>query len=276
MKKQLHLTLSLTFTILFFLPTYSQEFGIQLYSLRDYFRTDIENSLKTISDWGITTVEGGGTYGMDETKFRNLLSKYNLETISIGADYEELKNNPKAVAEKAKRYGARFVMCAWIPHNGNRFTIDDIKASTAVFNRAGNILKKEGVTLAYHAHGYEFRPHEYGTLFDYMAQNAKNFSFEMDVFWVQHGGENPLALLEKYPDFVVMLHLKDMQKGVVGNTTGSEDVETNVVLGTGQVDIAGIVKKARELGVRYMFIEDESSRVLEQVPQSLRFLKSIN
>ncbi len=67
-----------------------------------------------------------------------------------------------------------------------------------------------------------------------------------------------------------------MQKGVVGNTTGSEDVETNVVLGTGQVDIAGIVKKARELGVRYMFIEDESSRVLEQVPQSLRFLKSIN
>ena len=276
MKKQLHLTLSLAFTILFFLPSYSQEFGIQLYSLRDYFKSDIENSLKTISDWGITTVEGGGTYGMDETKFRNLLSKYNLETISIGADYEELKNNPKAVAEKAKRYGARFVMCAWIPHNGNRFTIDDIKASTAVFNRAGNILKKEGVTLAYHAHGYEFRPHEYGTLFDYMAQNAKNFSFEMDVFWVQHGGENPLALLEKYPDFVVMLHLKDMQKGVVGNTTGSEDVETNVVLGTGQVDIAGIVKKARELGVRYMFIEDESSRVLEQVPQSLRFLKSIN
>lgn len=276
MKKQLHLTLSLAFTILFFLPTYSQEFGIQLYSLRDYFKSDIENSLKTISDWGITTVEGGGTYGMDETKFRNLLSKYNLETISIGADYEELKNNPKAVAEKAKRYGARFVMCAWIPHNGNRFTIDDIKASTAVFNRAGNILKKEGVTLAYHAHGYEFRPYEYGTLFDYMAQNAKNFSFEMDVFWVQHGGENPLALLEKYPDFVVMLHLKDMQKGVVGNTTGSEDVETNVVLGTGQVDIAGIVKKARELGVRYMFIEDESSRVLEQVPQSLRFLKSIN
>ncbi|NDE29269.1 MAG: sugar phosphate isomerase/epimerase [Flavobacteriia bacterium] len=276
MKKQLHLTLSLAFTILFFLPTYSQEFGIQLYSLRDYFRTDIENSLKTISDWGITTVEGGDTYGMDETKFRNLLSKYNLETISIGADYEELKNNPKAVAEKAKRFGARFVMCAWIPHNGNRFTIDDIKASTAVFNRAGNILKKEGVTLAYHAHGYEFRPHEYGTLFDYMAQNAKNFSFEMDVFWVQHGGENPLALLEKYPDFVVMLHLKDMQKGVVGNTTGSEDVETNVVLGTGQVDIAGIVKKARELGVQYMFIEDESSRVLEQVPQSLRFLKSIN
>ena len=52
MKKQLHLTLSLAFTILFFLPTYSQEFGIQLYSLRDYFRTDIENSLKILNPNG--------------------------------------------------------------------------------------------------------------------------------------------------------------------------------------------------------------------------------
>ncbi|MEK9740938.1 MAG: sugar phosphate isomerase/epimerase [Flavobacteriaceae bacterium] len=275
MKKHLNYTLLLAFTFFLF-PLYSQEFGIQLYSLRNYFKTDIESSLKTISDWGITTVEGGDTYGMNETEFRGLLSKYNLNTISIGADYEELKNNPKAVAEKAKRFGARFVMCAWIPHNGNNFTIEDIKASTEVFNLAGNILKKEGITLAYHAHGYEFRPHEYGTLFDYMAKNAKNFSFEMDVFWVQHGGENPIKLLEKYPDFVVMLHLKDMDKGVIGNNTGSEDVETNVVLGTGQVDIKGIVKTARDLGVRYMFIEDESSRVLEQVPQSLKFLKSIN
>jgi sugar phosphate isomerase/epimerase len=109
-----------------------------------------------------------------------------------------------------------------------------------------------------------------------MAQNAKHFSFEMDVFWVQHGGQDPLKLLEKYPDFVVMLHLKDMQKGVVGNFSGGEDVETNVTLGTGQIDIEGIVKKANDLGVQYMFIEDESTKVLNQVPKSLRFLKSIN
>ena len=42
-----------------------------------------------------------------------------------------------------------------------------------------------------------------------------------------------------------------------GNNTGGEDVETNVVLGHGQIDIEGVVKKAHELGVRYMFIEDE-------------------
>jgi sugar phosphate isomerase/epimerase len=167
-------------------------------------------------------------------------------------------------------------MCAWIPHDGNRFDFENTKAAVKVFNEAGAVLKKEGITLAYHAHGYEFRPYEYGTLFDYMAQNAKNFSLEMDVFWITHGGEDPIALLEKYPDFVVMLHLKDMQKGVKGNNTGGENVETNVVLGQGQIDIEGVVRKAHEQGVRYMFIEDESSRVEQQVPQSLKFLKSIS
>jgi sugar phosphate isomerase/epimerase len=98
----------------------------------------------------------------------------------------------------------------------------------------------------------------------------------MDVFWITHGGANPLALLEKYPDFVVMLHLKDMEKGVVGNNTGSENVETNVVLGQGQIDIEGVVRKAYQQGVRYMFIEDESSRVESQVPKSLAYLKLIS
>ena len=273
LKTYLFILLSLPF---FQTDLFAQEFGLQLYSLRNQFKNDIEKSLKTIADWGIHTIEGGDTYGMEEAEFRSLLEKYELNPVSIGADYDELRKNPEAVAEKAIRYGARFVMCAWIPHDGNRFDIENTKAAVKVFNEAGAVLKKEGITLAYHAHGYEFRPYEYGTLFDYMAQNAKNFSLEMDVFWITHGGEDPIALLEKYPDFVVMLHLKDMEKGVKGNNTGGEDVETNVVLGQGQIDIEGVVKKAHKLGVRYMFIEDESSRVEQQVPQSLKFLKSIS
>jgi sugar phosphate isomerase/epimerase len=265
----------ITIILLSITPVNAQEFGIQLYSLRNQFNRDVEKSLKIISDWGISTIEAGDSYGMDEEKFRTLLKKYDLNPISIGASYEELRDNPGEVAKKAKRYGARFVMCAWIPHIGNLFTIEKAKSSVDVFNKAGAILKKEGLTLAYHAHGYEFRSYQNGTIFDYIARKAKNFSFEMDVFWVQHGGEDPLKLLEKYPDFVVMLHLKDMRKGVVGNFSGGEDVETNVVLGSGQIDIAGVVKRASELGVRYMFIEDESSRVIDQVPKSLAFLKSL-
>ena len=253
----------------------AQEFGIQLYSLRNQFKKDVPGSLKTISDWGLTNLEGGDTYGLTFEEFDGLLDKHNLDVVSIGANYDDLKNNPEKVLASAKQFSAKYVMCSWIPHKGNKFDIGTTKEAVAIFNTAGKLLKDAGITLAYHAHGYEFRPYEDGTLFDYMAENATNFAFEMDVFWVQHGGVDPMTLLNKYPDKFVLFHLKDMEKGVVGNNTGHEDVETNVVLGTGQVDIEAIVKRGMELGVEYMFIEDECSRVVDQVPQSLKFLNGI-
>ncbi len=253
----------------------SQEVGIQLYSLRNQFKTDVEGTLKTIHDWGITKIEGGDTYGMPFPEFKALLDKYNLEPVSIGASFEELDSDPEAVVEKAKAYGATYVMCSWIPHDGDNFTIEDTKKAIEVFNRAGEILDRDEIILTYHAHGYEFRPYEEGTLFDYMAQQAEDFYFEMDVYWVQHGGVDPLTLLNTYPDQFVLMHLKDMDKSVKGNDTGLEDVETNVVLGTGQIAMGALVNRAKELGIAYLFIEDESSRVVQQVPKSLAFLESL-
>ncbi|MBT8280547.1 MAG: sugar phosphate isomerase/epimerase [Muriicola sp.] len=252
-----------------------QEVGLQLYSLRDQFKNDVEGTLKTISDWGITKIEGGDTYGLTLEEFLRLLKKYDLEVVSVGASFEELAEDPQAVTEKAKAYGATYVMCAWIPHNGDEFTLEDTQKAIDVFNTAGEILDRDNIILAYHPHGYEFRPYGEGTLFDYMSENAEDFYFEMDVYWVQHGGADPMELLKKYTDQFVLMHLKDMAEGVEGNDTGHEDVETNVVLGTGQIDMSAIVAKAKELGIEYMFIEDESSKVLQQVPLSLAYLKTL-
>ncbi|HET8735246.1 MAG TPA: sugar phosphate isomerase/epimerase [Pricia sp.] len=261
--------------VLFTIPLTAQEVGLQLYSLRNQFKDDVPGTLQLINDWGITKIEGGGTYGLPMKEFEALLKKNNLDVVSVGASFEELEKNPKKVIENAKSFDAKYVMCAWVPHKGNQWALEETKHATEVFNTAGKLLKENGITLAYHPHGYEFRPYKDGTLFDYMAQNAEHFTFELDVFWAHHGGADPLALMKKYPDKFTLMHLKDMEKGVKGNNTGHEDVETNVVLGTGQVDIAGTVAEAKKLGIEYMFIEDEASDVVEQVPQSLEYLESL-
>src|SRR5205809_4653069 len=97
----------------------------------------------------------------------------------------------------------------------------------------------------------------------------------MDVFWIKHPGKDPVALLTKYPSRFPLLHLKDRKPGIAGSQSGTADVETNVVLGTGDVGIAEIMKAAKEVGVKYAFIEDESSRSETQIPKSLAFLKSL-
>ena len=261
--------------ILFVIPSSAQEVGLQLYSLRNQFKCDVPGTLKIIKGWGITKIEGGGTYGLPMDEFQGLLKRNNLEVVSVGAGFEDLEKNPQKVIENAKAFGATYVMCAWVPHDDNKWDLEETQHATEVFNTSGKILKDNGITLAYHAHGYEFRPYKDGTLFDYMAENAENFTFELDVYWAYHGGADPLALMKKYPSKFTLMHLKDLEKGVKGNNTGHEDVETNVVLGQGQIDIAGTVAEAKKLGIEYMFIEDESSNVIEQVPQSLEYLKSM-
>ncbi|WP_047244894.1 sugar phosphate isomerase/epimerase family protein [Maribacter thermophilus] len=254
----------------------AQEVGIQLYSLRNQFKIDVSNTLGLINEWGISKIEGGGTYGMPLEDFKELLAQYNLKMVSVGADFGDLENDIDKVIKNAKDFGATYVMCAWVPHDDNKWDLKETQHATNVFNEAGRRLKENGLTLVYHAHGYEFRPYKNGTLFDYMAENATDFAFELDVFWAQHGGADPLALMRQYPDKMKLLHLKDMEHGIVGNNTGHEDDDTNVVLGSGQINIAGVVAEAKKLGIEYMFIEDESSRVVSQVPQSLEYLKSLD
>ena len=267
--------------ILFFIVeknAIAQEYGLQLYSLREQFKKDVPGTLQQINKWGIREIEGGGTYGLSLDEYKKMLSDNNLTMVSVGADFEQLKTNPQAAVDEAKRFNAKYVVCFWIPHKDNDFNISNVKEAVEVFNNAGKILQENGISLCYHAHGFEFRPFEKGTLFDYLVANTNPhyFNFEMDVFWVKHPGQDPVALLKKYPNRFLLMHLKDRKPGTPGNQNGNADVETNVVLGTGDVGIAAIIKQAKKNGVKHYFIEDESSRSEAQIPQSLKFLKSVS
>jgi sugar phosphate isomerase/epimerase len=266
-----------TAIILFLLAagSYAQEIGLQLYSVRNQIKGNVEPTLATIKSWGITNLEGGSTYGMTQEEYNAMCQKLGLKTVSTGASFEELDKDPTKVVEKAKGFGVKYVMCSWIPHKGVQLTLEEAKNAIDVFQRAGKVLADNGISLCYHMHGYEYDKYENGTLFDLIVNSTdpKYVNFEMDVFWVKQPGQDPVALLKKYPNRFLLMHLKDRKIGTPNSPDGRADVETNVVLGTGDVGIAEIMKNAK--GVKYFFIEDESSRVMEQVPQSLAFLKSL-
>ena len=276
MKK--YLLLSVLILLVFPSPLRAQtEIGLQLYSLRNEFKTEIAGTLDQIESWGVREIEGGGTYGLTMDEFKNLLQSNKLKMISVGADYKQLKENPKAAIEEAKAFGAKYVVCFGIPHDGDDFTLDNVKDAVSVFNTAGKILAENGLSLCYHPHGFEFRPYQGETLFDYLVKETdpRYLNFEMDVFWVKHPGQDPVALLKKYPKRFLLMHLKDRKHGTEGNQNGHADVETNVVLGTGDVGIAEIMREAKKAGVKHYFIEDESSRSVSQIPKSLAFLKNL-
>lgn len=278
----------ITLLILFFLADYSfaqssgktlkETPGIVSYTYRKSFEKDVAATLDTIKNLGITNIEFSNLFKRTAKEIRQMLDERGMRCTSFGVGYTDLVDKTAEVAENAKTLGASYVRVAWIPHEGTAVTIETIKKAVDDFNRAGKFLKENhNLTFCYHNHGYEFVPYEKGTYFDYLAKNTdpKFVSFELDVVWAYLPGYDPADLIKKYGDRFKLMHVKDVRKGVKGDATGKIDTDSNVALGTGQINIASIIKAAKKSSIQYYYIEDESNAVNKQVPVSLAYLKSL-
>ena len=252
--------------------------GMVSYTYRNSFAKNVAATLDTLKGMGIKDMEFSDLFKRTAADIRKMLDDRGMYCSSFGVGYPDLTTKTREVGENAKTLGAKYVRVAWIPHDGATFTIADAKKTVEEFNRVGKILKDEfGITFCYHNHGYEFEPYENGTLFDYIMTNTnpKYVSFEIDILWTFFPGVDPVALINKYPKRFKLLHLKDLKKGIEGNLSGKTAVENDVALGTGQLDIPSIIKAAKKAGIKHYYIEDESPSYTKQVPQTMKYLKSL-
>lgn len=252
--------------------------GVVSYTFRNSFSKNAAATLDSIKALGITNIEFSNLFGKTAAELKALLDERGMKCTSFGVGYPDLVSKTKEVAQNAKTLGASFVRVAWIPHEKVPFTIDLAKKACDDFNAAGKILKEQyGLRFCYHNHGYEFQPYEGGTFYDYIMAHTdpKYVSFEMDILWVFHPGADPVALLKKYGPRYRLMHVKDLRKGVKGDFSGGTDVNNDVALGSGQIDIAAVIKAARNSGIQYYYIEDESTNVNLQVPVSLAYLRGL-
>ncbi|MDX1906311.1 MAG: sugar phosphate isomerase/epimerase [Bacteroidia bacterium] len=251
------------------------EAGLQLYSLRNQLKQDLPGTLAWVKSQGITQVEMAGLYGLTAAQFKAELDKAGLKATSMHAGYDRFTGDIAGVIAEAKALGIKYVGLPWYPHSGDVFTMADAQKAAKDFNAFGKSLADAGLVFFYHNHGYEFQPWENGTLFDYIMTNTDPnlVKIEMDVLWVVFPGQDPAALLRKYPGRYALMHMKDLRQGVKGNLSGHGDDDISVAMGTGQTNWAEVFKAARKGGVTEFFIEDEAAAVQQQIPVSLKFLR---
>jgi sugar phosphate isomerase/epimerase len=250
--------------------------GVVSYTYRVELGKDAPAALDQIRKEGITNIELSNLFGKTATEFRQLLDERGMRCTSYGVGYNDLAEKLDEVIANAKILGAEFVRIAWIPHTAP-FTLEVAQAAVDLFNAAGKKMKEQGLMFCYHNHGYEFIPHGNGTFFDFIVENTDPayVGFEMDIMWTALPGQDPAALLKKYPNRFYLMHIKDMRKGMEPNNTGRAQQTDVVPIGTGALDIKGIMKAARKTNIKYYYIEDEHPEAAKQVPLSLQYLKTI-
>jgi sugar phosphate isomerase/epimerase len=251
--------------------------GVQLYSFREQLKLDVAANMVKVRAMGITSVESAGFYGLTAAEFKKITDANGMKIEGVSAEFADL-NNPeklKNIIADAKATGADYVLCFWIPHVEGDFTLAETQKAIEVFNKAGKTLKQNKLMLLYHPHGYEFRPYKDEYMIDelFKKTNPMYVNYEMDINWVYHAGHNPVTWLKKYPTRWKAMHVKDRIKGTACNQFGRMDVEKNVSIGQGEVNIDESVRMGKKIGIKYFFIEDESTRSFEQTPVSIQYLR---
>lgn len=251
--------------------------GLVSYSLREDFAKDVGATLDKIKAMGITNMEMSNLFGRPAAELRTLLDARGMRCTSYGVGYDALMKKTDQVIADAKTLGVEFVRLGSFPRKA---PFDQAQADKIIaeFNQVGKTLREAGFTFVYHNHGFEFQPwKENLTYYDYLVQNTNpaDVSYEMDILWVFHPGQDPVALLKRYPTRFKLMHVKDLKKGVKGDLTGGTPPENDVALGTGQIDLPAVLKAAKKTSIKYFYIEDENPAAERQIPVSLAYLKSL-
>lgn len=233
-------------------------------------------TLNKVRNLGFKYVELVGDYGQSPAELKKELGGRSLVATSAHFPYAKFSDDADGLANEAAALGLTYIGCPSLPQ---RDDLDEqgVLAAATVFNHAGEAMTARGLKFFYHPHGYEFKPYKNGTLFDLLVEktNPEFVHFQMDVYWIVHAGQDPVQLLQRYPNRWVSMHLKDMKKGApTGLFNGHLNHSDCVPLGQGQIDIVKVIETAHQIGVRSFFIEDESASPNKGIPQSLQFLRT--
>jgi sugar phosphate isomerase/epimerase len=143
-------------------------------------------------------------------------------------------------------FGCRTLVCPWVD--------EETRAGDDAWERLGDRLDvvggrvaEHGLRLAYHNHDFELAGGDDGLRRILGRSTAERLGLELDIFWIEHAGRDPVAYLRESGGRVRLAHLKDGRHHPLAFTP----------LGEGEVDLGAFVAAATGAGVEALYVEQD-------------------
>ncbi len=217
--------------------------GLQLYTLRKPFAADPLGTLGRIREIGYDAVEFAAPLGSDFAGFAAHMKDIGLDCPSAHAGLADMAERPDEVLAMASTLGCRYLVMPYV--------MPDQRDWTTVIATLGAFAARargEGLRVAYHHHDFEFERADGVRPFDRLVAETDPdlVNFELDVYWLRKGGEDPRAMIEQMAGRVKLIHLKDMAPD-----GGMADV------GSGTFDFTALIQAADAAGAEHYFVEHD-------------------
>jgi len=236
--------------------------GLQLYTVRDVLKDDFAGTLRKVAKIGYAGIEGGGTGPMNKDDYLNFMREIGLIPISSGAGVDGLEKKGDEIMKAASELGVKYMMVS----SGCKSAQEYMDLAVRL-NACGKTANKYGIAFQYHNHAHEFQKFDGKSGFDILVDGTDPalVKFQVDAGWVNWAGENPSATLRRLKGRIVTIHVKDHTK----------DPKDFTEVGTGELPLAEVVAAAQEIGVQWMFVEQDRWKIpsIESAEISFKNLK---
>jgi len=220
------------------------QYGLQLYSVRDTSKDDLQGTLRQVAALGYKTVEFAGFFGHTAEKVKGWLATYGLRVSGTHTGLQALDEDFDGVVAYHQAIGCGLLI---IPFTKPE-TQAALDALITKLNGYQKRLAEQGITMAYHNHAHEFQAVEGGMSLWEALVTKTSIPLEIDTFWAYAAGEDPLAWMQTLhaQNRLPVIHIKDGLAAGEGKP-----------LGMGTAPVKAVYQTAQTLGVP-MVVESET------------------
>lgn len=225
----------------------------QLYTIREYTQTleDFRTSMEKVRDIGYTAVQVSAIGPIPHEDVKAVVDDLGLTICITHIGFDRLQNDIEGVIAQHKLWECPNVAVGSMPQAYRSGGEDAFKRFAQEATDIGEALAEADLTFSYHNHSFEFVRFGDRTGLDviYEESDPKYLQAEIDTFWVQHGGGDPIAWIRKMTDRMPVIHFKDM---VI-----YEGEQTMAEIGEGNLNWPGILEACEDANVEWYAIEQD-------------------
>jgi sugar phosphate isomerase/epimerase len=230
---------------------------------------DWKKVLKEAVSFGFTEMETGGFLGNTAEGFLSYCNEIGLKLVAGGINFTGTDEDIKKDFDLLHNLNMKYAVTYWPWYTGGPFSLEDCRKSAERLNHLGRKCKENGVVLCWHNHNKEFISMEEGLPFDYLMNHTEKdlVNCELDIYWTQKGGADPVKILRSYKGRYPILHIKDMAAG---------KEQDFACPGSGIIDFPSVFSEAADQGIVHYFVErDNVSDGLDCLKTSGEYLRKL-
>lgn len=224
----------------------------QLYTVKEFTKTpkDIEETLKKVKRIGYNAIQVSGFGPIEPEKLKSLAEDIGLKICVTHTAYNRLINDLDNVIREHKLWDCENIGLGSMPKEF-RTRREGYDEFIKIISPIAEKITNSGLKFVYHNHKFEFEKYDGITGLEILFNetNPETFCFEIDTYWVQAGGANPVEWIKKVEGRMDVVHFKDMAI--------KDNEQIFAEIGEGNLDWRSIIKVCRETGVKWYAVEQD-------------------